>query len=63
MPYAEVISSGDTEEVPRVSGQTGASGLVMPIRWATRATRVGPTWSITWAKTALTESAVASQRG
>ena len=47
-----------TEPVP--SAQTGGSGVVIPTRCAMSATFWGPTASVSRAKTAFTDSAVAS---
>jgi hypothetical protein len=45
--------------VPSVIEQTGSSGVVIPIRWATSTTASGPTVVTSWANTVFTECAVA----
>jgi len=60
--YAEVISSGETGEVPSVSEQNGFRGLVMPMACATSTTLWGPMSRISWANTTLMEPAVACHR-
>ena len=44
---------------PVASASTAGMSVVMPIRWATSTTLVGPTSWISWANTTFTESVVA----
>src|SRR2546421_13079473 len=62
VPYAEVISSGETGCDPSVIEQTGSSGETIPSRCAARTTASGPTFTTSWAKIVFTELAVASMR-
>jgi len=58
--YPDAWSKGEIPTEPVASAQTGGSGVVMPIAWATSTTFSGPTSRISRANTAFTESAVAS---